>query len=222
MSYFDLFSKILFPSLSDTFFMVFASSFLATFFGFLLSIVLTFTKVNGLSPNKYIYNGLASLINIVRSFPFVILIVALSPFTRILVGTTIGIQAAIVPLTIGMVPFVARLFENDFNEVSDTLIEAARSFGASNKQIFFKVIVVEAFPAMIASSVLAIISILGAVAMAGTVGAGGLGSTAIIYGYQNFDNQILYSAVGLLIIFVQLIQLVGNFIYQKAKNLAKE
>ena len=218
MSYFDLFTKILFPSLKETLIMVFFSTLLATVAGFLLSIVLTFTKENGLKPNKIVYKFLDALINIIRSFPFIILIVAISPFTRLLVGTTIGIQAAIVPLTIGMAPFIARLFENNLNEVSPNLIEAAKSFGASNAQIFFKVIVVEAFPAMVASSVLSIISVLGSVAMAGTVGAGGLGSTAVIYGYQNFDDKILYSAVILLIVFVQIIQIVGNIIYRKVKK----
>lgn len=218
MSYFDLFTKILFPSLRETLIMVLVSTLLATLVGFGLAIILTFTKENGLKPNKVVYKILDTLINIIRSFPFIILIVAITPLTRIVVGTTIGIQAAIVPLTIGMAPFIARLFENNLNEVNPNLIEAAKSFGASNRQIFFQVLVVEALPAMIASSILSIISVLGSVAMAGTVGAGGLGSTAVIYGYQNFDDQILYSAVFLLVVFVQMVQLLGNFIYRRIKK----
>ena len=140
------------------------------------------------------------------------------PFTRSLVGTTIGTSAAVVPLTFAMTPYVARLFENNLLEINPYTLDAAKSIGATHMQIIFKVMLVEAFPSMISSLTLAIISVLGYTAMAGTVGAGGLGAVAITYGYQNFDNTIMYSTVVLLVIFVQLVQWIGSFCYKKAKN----
>ena len=126
--------------------------------------------------------------------------------------------AAVVSLTFAMTPYVARLFENNLLEINPYTLDAAKSIGATHMQIIFKVMLVEAFPSMISSVTLAIISVLGYTAMAGTVGAGGLGAVAITYGYQNFDNTIMYSTVVLLIVFVQLVQWIGNLCYKKAKN----
>lgn len=139
------------------------------------------------------------------------------PVIRSLAGTTIGTQAAIVPLAFAMTPYVARLFENNLLEINPYTVDAAKSFGATNLQIIFKVMLVEAFPSMISSLTLAIISVLGHTAMAGTVGAGGLGAVAITYGYQNFDNKIMYSTVLVLIVFVQIIQVIGSCVYKKLK-----
>lgn len=140
------------------------------------------------------------------------------PFTRLLAGTTIGTTAAIVPLTCTMTPYLARLFENNLLEINPYTLDAAKSIGASNLQIIFKVMVVEALPSLISSLTLAMISVLGYTAMAGTVGAGGLGAVAITYGYQNFDNTIMYSTVVILIVFVQFVQFFGNYLYKKVKS----
>ncbi|MBV7392428.1 ABC transporter permease [Enterococcus sp. ALS3] len=212
-----LISQILWPNLISTFSMVLFSSILATIWGFLLAIGLIITNKKGLRPNRHIYGIMNLFVNIVRSFPFIILMVALMPMTRILVGTTIGTAAAIVPLTFAMTPYVARLFENNLLEINPYTIEAAKSFGATNLQIIFKVMLVEALPSMISSLTLAIISVLGYTAMAGTVGAGGLGAVAITYGYQNFDNKIMYSTVLVIIIFVEIVQLIGTQVYKKVK-----
>lgn len=212
-----LMTQVLWPNFVSTLIMVGCSALLSTLLGFLLATILIVTNKQGLKPNASVYRVLDFFINVVRSFPFIILMVALMPVTRSLVGTTIGTSAAIVPLTFAMTPYVARLFENNMLEVNPYTIDAAKSFGASNMQIILKVMLVEAFPSLISSLTLAIISVLGYTAMAGTVGAGGLGAVAITYGYQNFDDRIMYSTVLLLIVFVQLIQVIGSRLYKKAK-----
>lgn len=213
-----LITQVLLPNLISTLIMVIVSSLIATIIGFALAVVLIITNKKGLAPNAKVYRLLDFIVNIIRSFPFIILMVALMPFTRSIVGTTIGTSAAIVPLTFAMTPYVARLFENNLLEINPYTLDAAKSIGATHMQIIFKVMLVEAFPSMISSVTLAIISVLGYTAMAGTVGAGGLGAVAITYGYQNFDNTIMYSTVVLLIVFVQLVQWIGSFCYKKAKN----
>lgn len=212
-----LMTQVLWPNFVSTLIMVGCSALLSTVLGFLLATILIVTNKQGLKPNTSVYRVLDFFINVVRSFPFIILMVALMPVTRSLVGTTIGTSAAIVPLTFAMTPYVARLFENNMLEVNPYTIDAAKSFGASNMQIILKVMLVEAFPSLISSLTLAIISVLGYTAMAGTVGAGGLGAVAITYGYQNFDDRIMYSTVLLLIVFVQLIQVIGSRLYKKVK-----
>lgn len=212
-----LMTQVLWPNFVSTLIMVGCSALLSTLLGFLLATILIVTNKQGLKPNASVYRVLDFFINVVRSFPFIILMVALMPVTRSLVGTTIGTSAAIVPLTFAMTPYVARLFENNMLEVNPYTIDAAKSFGASNMQIILKVMLVEAFPSLISSLTLAIISVLGYTAMAGTVGAGGLGAVAITYGYQNFDDRIMYSTVLLLIVFVQLIQVIGSRLYKKVK-----
>ncbi|MEO1771965.1 MULTISPECIES: methionine ABC transporter permease [Enterococcus] len=212
-----LMTQVLWPNFISTLIMVGCSALLSTVLGFLLATVLIVTNKQGLKPNPSVYRVLDFIINVVRSFPFIILMVALMPVTRSLVGTTIGTTAAIVPLTFAMAPYVARLFENNMLEVNPYTVDAAKSFGASNTQIIFKVLLVEAFPSLISSLTLAIISVLGYTAMAGTVGAGGLGAVAITYGYQNFDDRVMYSTVLILIVFVQLIQVIGSRLYKKLK-----
>ena len=144
-----------------------------------------------------------------------ILIVAMIPITRLIVGTSIGETAAIVPITIGAAPFIARIIESSLNEVDKGLIEAAKSFGATKRQIVFKVMIKEAMPSIVSGITLSIISILGYTAMAGAVGAGGLGNIALIYGYQRFDTAVMVYTVIALIILVQIIQGVGNLAYKK-------
>lgn len=212
-----LVNKIIVPSLVDTLYMILFSTVLSAILGFVLAIVLVVTDDKGIKPNKVVYSILSTVINILRSFPFIILAVAIIPFTRMVVGTSIGEKAAIVPLTIAAAPFIARLIESSLNEVNPSLIEAAKSFGASNSQIVFKVMLKEAIPSIISDLTLAIISILGLTAMAGAVGAGGLGAVGLTYGYQSFNDTIMYTTVILLIIVVQIVQFIGNIAYKKLK-----
>lgn len=212
-----LVNKIIVPSLVDTLYMILFSTVLSAILGFVLAIVLVVTDDKGIKPNKVVYSILSTVINILRSFPFIILAVAIIPFTRMVVGTSIGEKAAIVPLTIAAAPFIARLIESSLNEVNQSLIEAAKSFGASNTQIVFKVMLKEAIPSIISDLTLAIISILGLTAMAGAVGAGGLGAVGLTYGYQSFNDTIMYTTVILLVIVVQIVQFIGNIAYKKLK-----
>lgn len=214
---YDSFIKIIWPALGATFRMLIVSAGFSTIFGFVLAIVLIVTDTRGLYPNPLLYKFLDFIINTIRSFPFIILLVAIIPFTRMIVGTSIGEQAAIVPLTISATPFIARIFEGSLREVDPQIIEAAKSFGASESQIIFKVIMVEALPSMLSGIILAVISILGGTAMAGVVGAGGLGAVALLYGYQSFNTEIMVVTVILLIIIVQVIQTTGNFVYKKLR-----
>lgn len=209
------FSGIIGPSIFSTLRMLTATMVLAFIFGFALSIVLIIVRPDGLDPHNRLYKVLDFFVNMVRSFPIIILIVAISPITRAVVGTTIGEKAAILPLTIAATPFIARIFENAFAQVDKQLIEAARSFGASNMQIVFKVMVKESVPSLVAGMTLTTISYLAATTIAGAVGAGGLGAVALNYGYQSFNNIILYTAVIILCIMAQIIQGTGNFIYKK-------
>lgn len=214
---YNLIHSIVLPELSKTLFMVAIATILSTIIGTLLAIILIVTDKEGLKPNKYIYQVLNTVINIVRSFPFIILIVAIIPFTRALIGTSIGEKAAIIPLTVASSPYVARIIEGSLKEVDKGLIEAAKSFGASNFQIIFRIMVTEAVPSIISGLTLAIISILGCTAMAGAVGAGGLGSVALTYGYENFNDTIMYGTVFFLIILVQAIQSLGTLLYKILK-----
>lgn len=207
--------NIIAEGLGQTVYMVFFSTLFASILGFLLGIVLTVTSPNGLKPNKIVFKMLDVIINVLRSFPFIILIVAIIPFTRAIVGTSIGETAAIVPLTIAAAPFVARIIESALKEVDPGVIEAAKSFGASNTQIIFKVMLKEAVPAIISGLTLTIISIIGYSAMAGSVGAGGLGKVAISYGFQRFNTEVMVVTVVILIIVVQLLQSLGNYLYKK-------
>ena len=213
----ELFLKIIIPALVKTLYMVLATTVSATALGFILAVIIVVTDKDGLRPNKYINEALSTLVNVVRSFPFIILMVTIIPFTRLVMGTSIGEKAAIVPLTVAAAPFVARIIENALKEVDKSLIEVARSFGASDMQIIFKIMVVEAVPAITSGITLAVISILGASAVAGIVGAGGLGAVALTYGYQNFNDKVMYGTVLVIIILVQMIQTSGNLLYRKLK-----
>jgi D-methionine transport system permease protein len=195
-----------------------ASTFLASLIGFFLAVVLILTDKDGLSPNSYIYSTLDIIVNTLRSFPFIILIIVLFPLTKFIVGKYTGENAAIVPLTIGAAPFIARLIENAFKEVDRSVIEAARSFGAGKMQIIFKVLLPEAFPSIVLSVTLSLIIVIGFSAMAGAVGAGGLGAVAKQYGYDGFRADILFYTVIILIVMVQCFQSVGNLIYKLIKH----
>ena len=207
--------NIISKALGQTVYMVFFSTLFASIIGFVLGIVLTVTSPEGLRPNKILYKILDVVINVLRSFPFIILIVAVIPLTRAILGKSIGETAAIVPLTIAAAPFVARIIESSLKEVDSGVIEAAKSFGASNIQIIFKVMLKEAVPSIISGLTLTIISIIGYSAITGSVGAGGLGKIAITYGYQGFQTDIMVITVIILIIIVQSLQSLGNYLYKK-------
>ena len=206
---------VMIQAVGQTVYMVFFSTLFASILGFILGIVVTVTSPKGLKPNKIIYNVLDLIINVLRSFPFIILIVFIIQLTRAIVGTPRGEAAAIVPLTIAAAPFVARIIESSLKEVDSGVIEAAKSFGASNTQIIFKVMLKEAVPSIISGLTLTIINIIGYSAMAGSVGAGGLGKVAISYGYQRYQTDVMIVTVIILIIMVQGLQSLGNYLYKK-------
>ncbi|WML35548.1 methionine ABC transporter permease [Clostridium sp. OS1-26] len=206
---------LIIPSIWSTLRMLSASMIFAFIIGFALAILLILWGPKGLKPNKKGYAVMDFFINTIRSFPIIILIVAISPITRMLLGTSIGEKAAILPLTISASPFMARIIENSLLSVDYQLIEAARSFGFSDVQIIFKVMIKEAIPSIISGTTLSTITFLTATTLAGAVGAGGIGAVALNYGYQSFNNTILYTSVFILLIMVQLIQMIGNFMYKK-------
>lgn len=199
----------------QTVYMVVGSTFFSVILGFIPAIVLTVTAPDGLRPNKVIYGVLDFLVNTFRSFPFIILMVIVIPFTRLLAGKAIGTKAALVPLTISAIPFIARVIESALRGVDSGLIEAAKSFGASDIQIIFRVYLKEAFPAILSGITLTMISLIGYSAMGGAIGAGGLGDVAIRYGYQAYKMPYLITTSIVLIVFVQLIQSAGNTLYKK-------
>ena len=207
----------LIAALWETLYMVALSTILSGVMGFALAIVMIITGPTGLRPNKPLYSVLDLVVNLGRSFPFIILMVAIIPFTRMIVGTSIGSTASIVPLTLAAAPFVARLMEGSLLEVDPGVIEAARSFGASNRQIIFSVMIKEAMPSIILNWAVVAINLLGYSAMAGAVGGGGLGDLAIKYGYNRFQTDVMIYSVAILIIIVQIIQSVGNYVYKRIK-----
>lgn len=208
-------TEILLEAFQETLIMVFFSTVFSVLLGGILAIVLVMTGPKGLRENKTLFKILDGIINILRSFPFIILMVAIIPLTRAIVGRSTGTSAAIVPLTIAAAPFVARIIEAALKEVDNGVIEAAKSFGASDFQIIFKVMFKEAVPSIISGLTLAIINIIGYSAMAGSIGAGGLGDLAIRYGYQRYQTDIMIVTVIILIIIVQLLQSLGNYFYKK-------
>lgn len=202
----------------ETLYMSITATFFASITGLALAIILVLTRRNGLMENAKVYFVLDIIVNTLRSFPFIILIIVLFPLVRIIIGTSIGTDAAIVPLTIGTAPFMARLIENALIEVDGGIVEAAKSFGASKMQIIFRVILVEAVPTLINVITLSIIVVIGFSAMAGTLGGGGLGDVAIRYGFQRFRADIMTYTVIILIVMVQIFQSMGDLIYKKVKR----
>lgn len=210
-----VFQELLLPALQETVYMVFVSTFFAVLLGFIPAIVLIITAPNGLKPNSAVYKILDFIINIFRSFPFLILMIAIIPLTRLIAGKSIGTNAAIVPLTIGALPFAARVIESAMKEVDPGVIEAAKSFGASTFQIIFRVILKEAMPSIVLGVTLTVINVVGYSAMAGAIGGGGLGDVAVRYGYHRFQQDVMIYTVIILIILVQLLQSLGNLLYKK-------
>lgn len=216
-TFLQLCQMLIVPAFFATLKMLVISGIMSTIFGFIFGGILVITEKGGLCENVVVNRILDFLVNTIRSFPFIILLISIIPFTRLIVGTSIGETAALVPLTVACSPFMARIFQNSFKEVDPALIEAAQSFGASKVQIIVKVMLKESVPSIISGLCLAIINLLGCTAMAGAVGAGGLGATALTYGYQNFNQEIMYSICVILIILVAIIQYFGDWIYKKLK-----
>lgn len=199
-------------ALQETINMVFFAMLFGSIWGFIQAIILLFTRPNGILPNKVIYHLLNPIVNALRSLPFIILLIAAIPLTKFLVGTSIGTWAAIVPLTIYIGPYIGRLIETSLLEVNEGIIESAQAMGASPWQIIFKFIIPEARSSLILNLTTATISLIGATAMAGAVGAGGIGDLAISYGYQRFDTSVVILTVIVLLILVQIVQSLGDWL----------
>ncbi len=203
----------------QTLLMVLFSTIFSMILGFPLGVLLSITKANGIMPRKVLNQVLSRIVNVLRSFPFIILMIVLFPLSRLIVGTSIGTAATIVPLSIAAAPFVARVIESALNEVNPELVQAAKSMGSTNMQIILKVLIPEALPSLVDGVTLTIINLIGYSAMAGAIGGGGLGDLAIRYGYQRFRTGIMAAAVVVILVLVELIQFFGSKI--SARLLAK-
>lgn len=198
--------------------MVIASSALATVFGLPLGVLLFITRSPMIAPQNKLNRALNGLVSIGRSIPFIILMIALIPFTRAIVGTSIGTTAAIVPLTVCAIPFLAKVVETALTEIYPGLIESSISMGASVWQIVIKVLLPEALPGLIQGITLMVINLIAYSAMAGAIGGGGLGDLAIRYGYQRFNMPIMLATIVILIVLVQLTQWLGDYIVKKLRR----
>ena len=198
-----------------TLYMTLATTFMGYVLGLPMGIALVITAPKGLRPNRIIYKVLDVVVNVVRSFPFLILLIVIQPLTRIIVGKSYGPTATIVPLTLSAAPFIARMVESSLLEVDHGVIEAAQSMGANLRTIIWKVMIGEAKTSLIVNVTIALGTILGYSAMAGIVGGGGLGDIAIRYGYYRYDSSIMWVTVVLLIVLVQLMQYVGMKLSKK-------
>ncbi|TAH64351.1 MAG: ABC transporter permease [Anaerolineaceae bacterium] len=200
----------------ETLYMTILSSLLAYILGLPLGILLVVTDKDGIAPVVLLNRIIGVIVNIFRSIPFVILLVALMPFTRAIIGTTLGPNALVVPLVIGSAPYIARLVESSLKEVDHGIIEAAQSMGASPWQIVFKVLIPEAMPSLIMGGAIAVITILSYSAMGGFVGAGGLGTIAINYGYYRYQGDKMLVTVALLVLIVQGVQELGGRLMRRS------
>ena len=217
-SFWSELSQLITPAVGETLYMVVVSTIFAYLLGLPLGVILVVTSPEHVLPNPWVERILGTLINILRSAPFIILLVAFIPFTRSLVGTSIGTTAAIVPLVISAAPFVARVVESSLKEVPYGVIEAALSMGASPLQIIKKVLLPEAKASLILGVTITTISIIGYTAMAGAVGGGGLGDLAIQYGYNRFRTDIMVSTVIILVVLVQILQSLGTTLARKLSH----
>lgn len=203
--------EMLLTGVWDTLYMTVAATLFSYVFGMIMGVILVICRKDGIRPHALVYNVLDVVVNLTRSFPFLILMIAVIPFTRFLVGTTIGNNATVVPLVLAAAPFVARLVEASLLEVDNGVVEAAQSMGASTWQIVTKVLLPEARPSLINGSAVSAITILGYSAMSGAVGGGGLGKLAIMYGYNRYQTDIMIITVILLIVIVQVFQSFGSW-----------
>lgn len=217
-TFFDNYGMLLAQGTWDTLLMTIVSTFFAYVIGIPLGVLCVLTSPKGLMPHHIFNMVLGWIINIGRSIPFIILLVALIPFTRFIVGTSLGVPGAIVPLVISAAPFIARMVEQSIEEVDGGLVEAAQSFGANTWQIVYKVFLREALPSLVRGFAIVFITILGYSAMAGCVGAGGLGDIAIRYGYQRYQDDVMIATVIILIVIVQIVQSACNFAARKMEH----
>ena len=217
-TFFDNYGMLLAQGTWDTLLMTIVSTFFAYVIGIPLGVLCVLTSPKGLMPHRIFNMVLGWIINIGRSIPFIILLVALIPFTRFIVGTSLGVPGAIVPLVISAAPFIARMVEQSIEEVDGGLVEAAQSFGANTWQIDYKVFLREALPSLVRGFAIVFITILGYSAMAGCVGAGGLGDIAIRYGYQRYQDDVMIATVIILIVIVQIVQSACNFAARKMEH----
>lgn len=206
----ERFQELLLNATGETLYMVLLAALFTVAIGLPVGVLLFLTRPKGILPNRAISLLLNTLVNTGRALPFVVLLIALIPFTRLLVGTTLGSTAAIVPITLGAFPFFARIVENALDEVDRGRIEAVVSMGGTVWHIVSRVLLPEALPALVAGVTLTIVMLIGFSAMAGVVGGGGLGDLAIRYGYQRFDNQIMAATIVVLLALVMLIQKLGD------------
>ncbi|TXH65664.1 MAG: ABC transporter permease [Tolumonas sp.] len=210
--------ELLLLALGETLWMVFASALFGTILGVPLGIALHITKPGQISAQPVFNKVLGTIVNVGRSVPFIILLVAIIPLTRLIVGTSIGTNAAIVPLAIGAIPFLARLVEGALMEIPAGLIEAAQAMGATHRQIIRKVMLPEALPGILNAIVITLVALVNYSAMAGAIGGGGLGDVGIRYGYQRFDPAIMLITVAILVVLVQLIQSVGERLVKRVDH----
>ena len=206
---------LLVKALGETVYMVTVSMIIATIFGVPLGVILHTTGKGEILESPVVAKVVGAAVNAVRSIPFIILMVAIIPFTRLVVGTAIGTTAAMVPLVIASVPFIGRQVETSLKEVPYGLVEAALSMGATPLQIISRVLLPEAMPGIVAQLTTVVIALVGESAMAGAIGGGGLGDLAIRYGYQRFRPEVMLATVVILIILVQLVQFTGNSLAKK-------
>lgn len=204
------FVGLMLQGIAETLYMTIAATAASYLLGLPMGVVLNITAPNGIRPNRAVNTVLGTIVNIIRSVPFIILLVAVIPVTRFIVGTSLGSSATIVPLVIGAASFVARLVETSLGEVDAGVIEAGRSMGASTWQLITRVLIREAAPSLISNATTAATTILGYSAMAGFVGGGGLGAIAINYGYYRYDTVTMLVTVALMVVIVQLIQSGGT------------
>jgi len=208
----DRLITLIVPAFKETIYMVSITTLLSILIGTPIGVLLVSTRKKHILENNVLHQTLSYIVNLGRSFPFIILMIFIIPLTRLLVGTSIGTNAAIIPLTMATIPFYARVIENALLEVDWGIIEASQAMGATPFQIIYKVLIPESMPAIILGITITLINVISYSAMAGTVGGGGLGDLAIRYGYHRFDNEIMIWTVILLILIVQIIQISGNFI----------
>lgn len=215
---------LLLEALEETALMVAVSGTLAAVFGIPLGVILVVTQRGHILQNIVVNGVLGAIVNAARSTPFIILMVAIIPLTRMIVGTSIGTAAAIVPLTLAAIPFAARLVETALREVDPGLVEAAQSMGASPGQIIRKVLLPEAWPGIVAGLTITVVSLIGYSAMAGAVGGGGLGDLGIRYGYQRFQPEVMIAVVVVLIVMVQAVQTAGDMLARRMnkRSMAKK
>lgn len=215
MNTLNAFMQLVGSATLQTLAMVALSTLFSLVLGFPLGILLCVTEPGGITPRPILNQISSRIVNVLRSFPFIILMILLFPLSRILIGTSIGTVATIVPLSIAAAPFVARIIETALKEVDPGIVQAARAMGSRNSQIIFKVLIPEALPSLVSGITLTIINLIGYSAMAGAIGGGGLGDLAIRYGYQRFRSDIMIASVVIILVMVELIQFAGTRISNK-------